>query len=418
MQPLIIRQKGKEVCFLFNPCIAIDVSKGSSHIQGFYNSQDQVSKPTKINHTITDFNQIKILYDLLVSKTNKKPLIIFEYTGVYHKTLVSYLEMNKYDYQPVSPLKSAKMRQKDLRSAKTDKRDCLNLANMYYQNELGIFSHKNKIYQDLKVLNLEYSTNKIHLQKLEVTLNELLDTIYPNFEEMFSNFLATNTLKFLSKFPHPEILINSSLEDIIKFFTEDAKHTLKYSTKKTTKIFSYTRNIISGCSKDSHLVNFLLDTIRQLDLLTTIQNEIEDKLIQLAKQTPNFNVIRSFPGVGDNLTARLIAELGNISRFKKPEQINAFFGIDPIVLQSGKMSGEHLSMSKKGNKRLRSIGFLIVRSMIRKKVKDNSIKAFYYKKKTQPNVPPKVALFACLNKLIRIIHSLCKSGEVYNPSQH
>ena len=52
----------------------------------------------------------------------------------------------------------------------------------------------------------------------------------------------------------------------------------------------------------------------------------------------------------------------------------------------------------------------------RKKVKDNPIKLYYYKKKAQPNIVPKVALFACVNKLIRMIHSLCKSGLIYEYS--
>ena len=151
-------------------------------------------------------------------------------------------------------------------------------------------------------------------------------------------------------------------------------------------------------------------------MLLDIQNNIISKLIELAKQTPYFTIIRSIPGIGDLTCARLMAEIGDISRFKKSEQINAFIGVDPIIDQSGIKDGKHLCISKKGNKIARSIFFLIVRSMIRKKVKDNSIKVYYYKKKAQPNISPKVALFACVNKLIRIIHSLCKSGQIYTYS--
>ena len=75
---------------MFKPCICIDVSKDSSHVQGFIDSIDTpVSKPFVISHTKTGFNKIKDLYQELVSLTNLKPPIIFEYTGVYHKCLVS-----------------------------------------------------------------------------------------------------------------------------------------------------------------------------------------------------------------------------------------------------------------------------------------------------------------------------------------
>mgnify|MGYP003295452820 CR=1 FL=1 len=413
-----IRHKRKEVDILSQPCICIDVSKNTSHVQGFINSiKTPVSKPFKIYHTITGFNKIKDLYIKLVNLTNSKPLVIFESTGVYHKCLVQFLEQEKYDYHAVSPLKSAKHRNSEIRNAKTDKRDCKNLADMFYSEKLGIFYKHDSLYTNLKNLNREYHTNKIHLQKLEVTLNELIDTIFPCFDNLFSNLLSKSSLDFLEKFYHPDLINNSSLEDITNFFlNSDIKHSESYSKSKASTLKNYASNIISGCSINSYITLFLLDTIKQLKLLLEIQNNIISKIIELAKQTPYFTIIRSIPGIGDLICARLIAEIGDISRFKKPEQINAFIGVDPIIDQSGIKDGKHLHISKKGNKIARSIFFLIVRSMVRKKVKDNQIKQYYSKKKAQPNIVPKVALFACVNKFIRMIHSLCKNGLIYEYS--
>ena len=288
---------------------------------------------------------------------------------------------------------------------------------MFYSDKLGTFYKHNSLYTNLKELNRAYHTNKIHLQKLEVTLNELIDTIFPCFDNLFSDLLSKSALDFLEIFYHPDLINNSSLEDITKFFMNSSiKHTESYSKSKATKLKAYASNIISGCSINSYTTLFLLNTIKQLKQLLDIQNNILTELIKLAKQTSNFDIIRSIPGIGDISCARLIAEIGDISRFKKPEQINAFIGVDPIINQSGIKDGKHLCISKKGNKIARSIIFLIVRSMVRKKVKDNPIKLYYYKKKAQPNIVPKVALFACVNKLIRMIHSLCKSGLIYEYS--
>lgn len=406
----------KEVLILSKPCICIDVSKDTSHVQGFIDSpQNPTSKPICINHTKTGFSKINDLYNNIYIKTNQKPLIILEYTGVYHKTVVSFLEEMNYDYFLISPLKSAKARNKEIRNAKTDKRDCKNLACMFYTDSLGAFVKQDKLYLDLKDLNSEYSTNKIHLQKYEVTLNELIDTIYPGLKNNFSDLTAKSTLNFLKAFPHPDFVRKTSIDELANYFaTSKVKHRDIYSKNKATEIKEYVDNIISGCNVSSYKVLSLLNTIAQLELLISIQDKVLDTMINLAKQTPYFACIRSIPGVGDNSCARLIAGLGDISRFKKSEQINAFVGIDPTILQSGKMSGEHLAISKKGHKVTRSVLFLMVRSMIRNMVQDNPIKLYYKKKKAQPNVAPKVALFACVNKLIRIIYSLCKTGEFYS----
>ena len=36
------------------------------------------------------------------------------------------------------------------------------------------------------------------------------------------------------------------------------------------------------------------------------------EMIKLAQELPDFRIIKSIPGIGDNLAARIIAELGDI----------------------------------------------------------------------------------------------------------
>lgn len=118
----------------------------------------------------------------------------------------------------------------------------------------------------------------------------------------------------------------------------------------------------------------------------------------------------SIPGVGDNLAIRLIGELGDLDRFDKSEQLVAYAGIDPRVFQSGQMTGEHLHITKKGNKHLRTLLFLAVSSNIRIG-KQNSLLVFYNKNRQQANpLAYKAALIACANKLLRIIFGMYQSG--------
>lgn len=73
-----------------------------------------------------------------------------------------------------------------------------------------------------------------------------------------------------------------------------------------------------------------------------------------------------------------------------------------------------MHITKKGNKRLRCLLYLAVTCSIRLKRDDNSIKDFYIKKKQQSNpMCSKAAKTACASKLVRIIYSMCKTGELY-----
>lgn len=126
---------------------------------------------------------------------------------------------------------------------------------------------------------------------------------------------------------------------------------------------------------------------------------------------PNYDSIASIPGIGENLAARILAEIGDISRFNNASQLVAFSGVDPQIYQSGQVSGLHLRISKKGNKKLRCLSYLAVTCMI-KTSRDTSIVDFYKKKKAD-GLAPKSALVASMNKLIRIIYSLCKNGCLF-----
>ncbi len=46
-----------------------------------------------------------------------------------------------------------------------------------------------------------------------------------------------------------------------------------------------------------------------------IINELRDKMIETAKQSPYYEIINSFYGIGEILTAEILGELGDITRF-------------------------------------------------------------------------------------------------------
>lgn len=100
--------------------------------------------------------------------------------------------------------------------------------------------------------------------------------------------------------------------------------------------------------------------------------------------------------------------IGDIKRFNNASQLVAYSGIDPQIYQSGQISGLHLKISKKGNKKLRCLLYWAITYMI-KTSRDTVIVDFYKKKKTD-GLASKSTLVASMNKLVQIIYSLCRNG--------
>ncbi len=81
--------------------------------------------------------------------------------------------------------------------------------------------------------------------------------------------------------------------------------------------------------------------------------ELDRELEALLQRHPDATLIRSLPGMGVVLTAELIAEAGNLSRFRSPDALASASGMAPILRQSGKT--RFLRRPAGGNKGLKRV---------------------------------------------------------------
>jgi transposase len=397
-------------------CITIDVSQGKSHVQGFIGINKPLGKAKVIRHSIQGYEQIMILKDLIESKTKTTPLVVFEYTGIYHKSLEKFLINHSIHYHVVAPLRAAKARNNEIRNQKTDPRDCLSLAKMFYTDNLGKFYGENKTYSQLRKLNRFYETNMKHIIKIKVNFRETLAIIYPNYKNLFESVYSDESLDFLKNYPHPEALLSKPKDEVINLLKEKWKHhTECWSLDKINTIYSFVHDTVPGCEADDPDVQILLSYIGQLEYYLNQVKMTIQSITKLADPLPLYKLVHSLPGVKENLASRFIAELGDITRFDSYKALIAYVGIDPMIRQSGDNDGLHLKISKKGNKRLRTILFMMVESMRKSNRKQNAIQD-YYKKKTQQSNPlkPKAASIASASKLVRIIYYMHKTGSNYD----
>lgn len=126
---------------------------------------------------------------------------------------------------------------------------------------------------------------------------------------------------------------------------------------------------------------------------------------KLAEDLKEYEVVKQMKGVGLKTRSRLIAEIGDITRFKNANALIAFCGIDTPPYQSGIFNATNRHISKRGNKYLRKVGYEIIKSIKSSKPKtDNAVYQFILKKENEGK-PKKVAKIAGLNKFLRIYYA-------------
>lgn len=407
-------KKMKEENKLKGLCISIDVSKGESHVGSFVDPMSVYRKVIVIKHDLKGFQKIKALHDEMKEKYREEICIVFEATGGYHRGLQNYLEQNDMKYRMISPLLSARFRKQSLRSVKTDKADCMTIAKVYYNCELNDSHRAEDTYYSLQQMSRHYEALLSHLRKCKVSMNEVLEVVFPGYDSFFSDLYSDVSFAILKRYPHPEMLRNKKSENIAKYLKKHTKHRENWLNAKAISVIDLARNTVSGCRVDDINVLILKSSIEQVEYYEKLAKTTLESMIALAKEMPNYHVLKSIPGIGENLAARILAEIGDIERFKGPKQLIAYTGIEPIIYQSGKNDGYHYRMSKRGNKRLRTLLYTAVKCMIRKATQETSIKQYYHKK-TQQEIPmnSNAAVIASANKLLRVIYGMCKTGCIY-----
>ena len=390
-----------------DPIIACDVSKGSSHIQGFIGLSNPVGNTFVVRHLKSDLKLIKELAKSLEKQAHKKPKFVFEFTGIYHECIAKYAQSLGLDLYAISPLESAKVRKSQIRVTKTDSKDCLNIATVYYTRKIRKFESDNN---DIKALSRSKREIRKQLTEQKCVYHRYLDLIWPCFDEYFDADSKTNDI-IVSAYKHPYVIKRRSVNMVAEILLNNGHYSKNRAFDIAYKIKEYASNCVSGVDEKSEYVNSFFNSLEKIHMLTDEWETINNRLDNLLRRSIVYQLLKTVPGIGTNLLIQTSAEIGDYTRFKTAKQFVAYIGLDPSILQSGINDGKHYSITRKGNGILRSCLYLAVSQMLAQKL-DNQITRFYYKKKSS-GLSHKVAAVASCRKLACCVFGMLKNGTCF-----
>ena len=385
--------------------LAVDVAKGKSMVSLISSCGEVLIEPYEVNHSIIDFSN-------LLNRINKLKLdnisVIMESTGIYHRPIERFFLENNFKVFVINALYS-KMYKRNLRKTKTDKLDCTSLSELFFTTDFREYIKPDDIYLNMNALSRQYHALDELCVNLKNRYKNLVYLCFPEYELIFKNkaIYSELALSFIEKYPHADIISNTRIDSLQNFFK---KNGFRHWKKKPMTIKEYAINSYPSVSKDDEITSSLSQIAR---LINTYQKEIETikyKIIFLGKKTKYFESINSIFGIGEFTTSLIIAELGDINRFRNIKELTAYCGLDPSIKQSGKSINIKGPISKSGNKYLRKILFisiLNILSLTRLCHTENDIE-IYYRKKRNEGKHHYVATIACTTKLLRHIFVLCK----------
>ncbi|MDQ0971443.1 transposase [Neobacillus niacini] len=240
---------------------------------------------------------------------------------------------------------------------------------------------------------------------------------------MFGSLYSKVSLLTLLEFPTSKAVLSVSEKKLTdKIASLCMSRSESWAKEKAQKLREAAlRDPFQNNLYDSHIFNLEILVKIVLQYQEHLSN-IADETDALASEIEEYEILQSIPGVGEKIAATIISEIGEIDRFNDAKKLVAFAGIDPSVYSSGKFTASVNRITKRGSCRLRHALYMAVQSGIRdsrkKKTTDEIIPRNrrlreFYDKKREEGKPFRVAIIACVNKLIHWIYALLKSRTTF-----
>ncbi len=393
-------------------CVGIDISKRKS-TAAILNVQGEVIRsPFEFRHTKSGFEEL-LTYVKDYPKNEVK--FIMEATGIYHLALLEFLKGKGYFVHVANPLLIKKFFDAEIRKGKTDRKDALKLS--LYGTEkwfkLDDYLMSQSIYSELMMLSRQYNQLIALRTKSKIQLNLLIERIFPGIEKILTGHYTELLLDCLLKYSHVSDVLKQSEKVFTKQFVkmaEKKEHTKGPQLAK--KVYDLALECVPAISSSRSLEIAVESCITVLRSIKTSTDAIITQMRLLAKELPEYEMVRSMPGIGDTLAPRLIAEMGDIRRFKNAKSLIAYAGIDAPPYQSGQFEGTRRHISKRGSASLRKCGFEIMFILMRREPSEDKDIYKYIQKKRTEGKAFKVALFAGFNKMLRIYYA--RTMEIYS----
>ncbi len=388
--------------------VGIDISKGKSTVAILSIEGEVIEEPFEINHDIEGLN----LLEEKIKDIPKEDLkIVMEETGTYHLPVLGYLLDKGYFVSAENALKIKKYLDRGLRKAKTDKKDSLKIAEYACDNwyKLKKVRENDKIYNNLRFLSRQYLGYIAVQTKQKINFSNLCDLLFPGYYQLLDENNFVLGLKIFKKYHHPEIVINKKQPQFVNEIDKLAKKLGHKGAGITlaNKIYLLAQKTISPCPNNEYAQLSAISCADALILTIKTTTTIISEMDKLARELPEYDVISEIPGCGKKLISRVIAEIGDVRRFKNAGSIIAYAGIDAPPYQSGQFESKNRHISKRGNKYLRKTGYEVMKCIKSSCKSDNELKSYIIKKENEGKLR-KVAKIAGLNKFLRMYYGIVK----------
>ena len=404
----------------FNLYVGIDVSKGKADAAILQVSELRSVKPKFLRKKLS-FKFVKSEVLSFLETIRKYSLdsncihtyFALEVTGIYSINVYNFIKENCLYNEEIHQLNTdfvSKWRESH-NIPKSDPLDAQTICsiigtddNVKYVSD-NVFENK-KGYQDLKTLiHRHFQIKKLHSQEINRLIAQC-DCYFPELQYVFEPNSAA-FLAILSSYPTTHNIINASKDEVFYVAYQATKH--RCSMDKIDKLFEYCNDTLVPHVSD-HIKLIIIDIVENIKSIRTQIKALEKEIKLLASTFSQYNLLLSLTGCGPITAATIIAETGNIDRFKNADHFVSYSGSSPRIKRSGTSVEIMGKISKKGSKYLRHALYMTAEFGRRH---NPILKHLFERVKNGNKKRHKLAVIAVANRIARYCYSIMKNHSTF-----
>ena len=394
--------------------VGVDIGSESHWARAILARGYEVSKkPFHFDNTEEGFERfVTWAYGLEAENKLKKIVIACEPTGHYWFNLYDFLK--KYDVKLVLVAPQHVKHSKEMddnTQRKDDHKDPRVIAKLVTEGRYIIPYVPEGIYAELRTAYSRYCELTETKVRLENRITRWFDIYFPEYREVYKNPGAKTGMMVLRIAPLPADVLKLGANGINQLWRSEK---VKAAGMKRAETLVAVAARSTGRAGGDAVRRDLWQMLEEYELVTRHLAEMQVMLEELVAQIDGAERLLRIKGIGFITVAGFFAEVGDLSRFTDPKQIQKLAGLSVVTPDSsGKHNGQS-EISRRGRKRLRLILFRAAMSLV-KSNKEMKMLHEYYTTREQNPLKKMQSLMAIAGKIIRVFYGIMRNGTEYDP---
>ena len=332
-------------------------------------------------------------------------LVAMEATGHYWKNLFATLAAAGHSVTLLNPLRTHRFAAEDLARTKTDAIDALGIARFAAQKRPAPTRLPDAATEELREL--------VRLRERLVQdfgdrvrqLHRLVDLGFPEFTRYVRGLDSELASTILHDYPTAAAFRGVSVKRLAAL-RYDQRHHVGLELART--LIDAAKHSVGQHHSAAYRVQVRY-ACQDLDLLRRRLRELDHDIEGKLREHEVGRLLTTIEGIGPHTAAYVIAEVGDPALFKSAAALAAYVGAIPGLKQSGQRTSTRAGMTTIGNARLRAALWMPTLTAVR----FNPWLRNHYQKLRARGKLPKVALVACMHKLLLAIYSVAKHRKPF-----